>query len=199
MTSSKSWGPLGAISVPLPSCMCFPTLLCSLLCPLCRCIATWKQPAADGPSSSAERMAAWTSREHGRSTRRWEATDERTHFPCTQRSIQIHLQRDDNVTLQRHAHPYPSSLNHKTARCAKCPVSKTNRVWCVFFGLIWQDPLIQEYLKHCSPVSFILSNRSSVVFVLAIASRVSETWSGPEQRPQWQAVIFPLLQQEIIT
>lgn len=174
MTSSKSWGPLGAISVPLPSCMCFPTLLHSLLCQLCRCIATWKQPAVDGPSSSAERMAAWTSREHGRSTRRWEATNECTHFPSMQRSIQIHSQRDANGDSSKKRSSV--SVKLKSQNCSMCKTSRVKNkscLECVFWRDLTgsTDPRISETLQPS-----IIHPQQSLLCGFCISNSVQGVW-----------------------
>lgn len=162
---------------------------------LCRCIATWKQPAADGRSSSAEKTAVWTSRERGRITRRWdEAKPVHVHI-----SSSLSTQINTMVVLFKH-----KTLSQHTDRngdealkypLRNCTVSKTScfratpRV--MTDSLYWtakrQDPPIQ--------MSFL----PSVFVVLAILSRVSETFPGAQPRLQWHAVILPPFQQEIST
>lgn len=71
--------------------MCvFPTLPFFIAFHLGRCIATWKQPVVDGQSSSAEKMAAWTSRERGKSTRWWDDTNAHRRWPRIQTLIRIY-------------------------------------------------------------------------------------------------------------
>lgn len=148
----------------------------------------------DGRSSSAEKTAAWTSREHGRSTRRWDT-----------------MKTPDTHTLSRHPdtllHPL-AIIHYETVQWAKHPVSKihfckwimTNSVHFLAFEHVEHrdagsaDPRPFGALRpdvippaaNCSPVVFCISN---IVH--------GETIFAPKHL--WHSVILPPFQQEIIT